>query len=55
MYPVLFRKIDDKDLKALAECCPDLEQIDILGTNLVTEEGVTLLVHNDIQCMLYRQ
>ncbi len=43
-HALFCRCIRDSDLKAVAQHCPDLEQIDILGTNSVKEDGVTRFV-----------
>jgi hypothetical protein len=38
---VLFRSsIDSQDIHAVAEHCPDIEQLDILGTSLVDQVAI---------------
>uniref|UniRef100_UPI00358DFDDA F-box/LRR-repeat protein 4-like isoform X2 n=1 Tax=Myxine glutinosa TaxID=7769 RepID=UPI00358DFDDA len=39
------RSVSDTDLESLANCCPLLEQLDILGTPLVTPGGIFNLLY----------
>jgi hypothetical protein len=34
------RNVDDACLESIAQFCPDMEQLDVLGTNRITPEGV---------------
>ena len=41
----LYRSIDDACLDSIAKFCPDMEQLDILGTSGVSPEGVKRYVN----------
>ena len=41
IFLFLFRSINDDHLIAVAKYCKDLEQLDILGTNSVSEIGAS--------------
>ena len=39
-YLCAFRNIDDSFLESIAMFCPEIEQLDILGTNRVSPAGI---------------
>ena len=40
MNNCVYRNVDDACLESIAQFCPDMEQLDVLGTNRITPEGV---------------
>jgi hypothetical protein len=46
----LFRRVDDSNLLTVAKYCRDLEQFDILGTNLVSPSAAKAYVVIVVLC-----